>query len=106
VFLARTEKRALFAVLFGGGVRARSLLTCIGISRAVTMSTEEALDWWFARQPTVGELVSVLAAMFERDAARALGLAELYDEMVTESESYDGDPAPVGRQESLTEPPR
>lgn len=87
-------------------MRARSLLTCIGISRAVTMSTEEALDWWFARQPTVGELVSVLAAMFERDAARALGLAELYDEMVTESESYDGDPAPVGRQESLTEPPR
>lgn len=39
----------------------------------------------------------MLAAMFERDAAREVGLLELYDDVVIASESYDGDPAPLRR---------
>jgi hypothetical protein len=96
-FLERTQTRAVLTAHFESGVRARTLLTRIGISRAVAMSTEQALDVWFAGQPTVDELVTVLAAMFERDAARALGLVEMYDEIVIASESYDGDPAPLWR---------
>lgn len=96
-FLERTQTRPVLTAQFESGVRARMLLTRIGISRAVAMSTEQALDVWLTRQkqPSVGELVAVLAEMFERDAARALGLVELYDEIVMESESYDGDPAPL-----------
>jgi hypothetical protein len=47
---------------FERGVRARTLLTRIGISRAVAMSTEQALDAWFARWPPVEALVMLLAA--------------------------------------------
>jgi hypothetical protein len=91
--LERAQLLAVLAALFERGVRARTLLTRIGVSRAVAISTEQALDVWFLREhPSVGELVVVLAAMFERDAAHELGLAELYDEIVIESESYDGDP--------------
>jgi hypothetical protein len=62
------------------------------------MSIEQALDVWFTeQQPSVGAVTTVLAAMFERDAARELGLVELYDEIVIESERYDGDPPPLAR---------
>jgi hypothetical protein len=97
-FLVRTDALAVLTAQFENGVRARTLLTRIGVSRAVAMSTGQALDVWFVCQPSVGELVTVLAAMFERDAARAVGLVEMYDEIVMESESYDGDPAPLWRR--------
>jgi hypothetical protein len=97
-FLERTQLRGVLAALFERGVRARTLLTRIGIPLTVAMSTEEALDVWFTeQQPSLGELVTVLAALFERDTARALGLVGLYDEVVIESESYDCDPAPLAR---------
>jgi hypothetical protein len=99
-FLGRTQTLTLLAALFERGVRARTLLTRIGVSRGVAMSTEQALDVWFSeQQPLLVELVTVLAAMFERDAARELGLVELYDEIVIESERYDGDPAPLARSQ-------
>lgn len=98
LFLVRIDALAALTAHFESGVRARTLLTRIGVSRAVAMTTGQALGVWLTRrQPTVGELVTVLVGMFERDAARALGLVELYDEIVTESESYDGDPAPLRR---------
>jgi hypothetical protein len=101
-FLERTQMLPVLAALFERGVQARTLLTRIGVSRAVAISTEQALDVWFSeQQPSLGELVTVLAAMFERDAARELGLTELYDEIVIESESYDGDPAPLARTPAI-----
>jgi hypothetical protein len=103
-FLLRTSTLALLAALFDRGVRARTLLTRIGIPRSVTMPTDCALEQWFvARRPSLRELVAVLVAMFERDAARELGLVELYDEIVIESESYDGDPAPLCCENDLSE---
>jgi hypothetical protein len=53
--------------------------------------------------PALRELVAVLVAMFERDAARELGLVELYDEIVIESESYDGDPTALRCENDLSE---
>lgn len=100
-FLARTHTLTVLAALFERGVRARKLFTRIGIPRAVAMSTEHALVVWLTRQqPSVGELVMVLASMCERHAAREIGLVELYDESVIASESYDDDPGPL-RSEML-----
>lgn len=58
------------------------------------MPTLQALAVWFSYGQ---QFVSVLAAMHERGVGGQLGLAELYDEIVIESEQYDSDPAPLQR---------